>query len=246
MIHYHGTPITPQTVAAKVLDGRHAFISFREPRDLDVAAEVCQSFAVDNGAFSAWRSGKPVVDWAPYYEWAAGAKLFPSCDFAIIPDVIDGGEQDNDRLLLAWPLGHFGVPVWHLHESLERLARLVAEWPRLALGSSGQYRRPGSSVWWERIAEAMKVVCDGRGRPTVRLHGLRMLAPEIVSRVPFASADSTNVARNAAGGRWHGTYAPPNQDWRALVLAARIEAVNAPQSWKEFDSQTSLFDLVGG
>ena len=37
--------------------------------DLPVAAEVCQSFCLDNGAFSAWKSGEPISDWSGYYEW---------------------------------------------------------------------------------------------------------------------------------------------------------------------------------
>jgi hypothetical protein len=57
MIHYHGTPITPEHVAARILSGRHAFISFTYPEQLPLASTICQSFALDNGAFSAWRSG---------------------------------------------------------------------------------------------------------------------------------------------------------------------------------------------
>ena len=68
---------------------------------LCVAVEVCQSFAVDNGAFSAWKKGEPVQDWRGYYAWAAACKLAPARDFAVVPDVIDGGEDDNDALLIA-------------------------------------------------------------------------------------------------------------------------------------------------
>ena len=56
MIHYHGLPITPASAAAKVLSGRHAFVSYLNPQQLEIAIEVCQSFAVDNGAFSAWKN----------------------------------------------------------------------------------------------------------------------------------------------------------------------------------------------
>lgn len=54
MIHYHGLPITPETAAAAAIGGGHAFVSFSDPRQLALAAQVCQSFAIDNGAFSAW------------------------------------------------------------------------------------------------------------------------------------------------------------------------------------------------
>ncbi len=45
------------------------------------------------------------------------------------------------------------------------------------------------------MAQAMAQACD-LGRPRVKLHGLRMLDVEVFSRLPLASADSTNVARN--------------------------------------------------
>ena len=54
MIHYHGLPITPATAAIKAVESGHAFVSFAHPEQLNVAVEVCQSFAIDNGAFSAW------------------------------------------------------------------------------------------------------------------------------------------------------------------------------------------------
>ncbi len=55
MIHYHGGPITPDTCALKAWKGRHAFISFAHPGQINLASEYCQSFALDNGAFTAWK-----------------------------------------------------------------------------------------------------------------------------------------------------------------------------------------------
>ena len=126
MIHYHGLPITPATVANYAVQAGHAFVSFAHPDQVGTAIEVCQSFALDNGAFSAWKSGKPIKDWTQFYDWALNLKKVPSCDFAVIPDIIDGTESDNDALLKDCPLPHwFGSPVWHLHESLERLEQLA-------------------------------------------------------------------------------------------------------------------------
>ena len=44
MIHFHGGPITPDTCALKARKGRHAFISFANPAQIDLASEVTQSF----------------------------------------------------------------------------------------------------------------------------------------------------------------------------------------------------------
>ena len=46
------------------------------------------------------------------------------------------------------------MPVWHLHESLERLQRLARCWRTVALGSSGQWSSPGTGVWWKRMGIA--------------------------------------------------------------------------------------------
>jgi len=213
--------------------GRHAFVSWSDPHPLGMAVEVCQSFAIDNGAFSAWSAGKPITDWAPFYRWAEECFRIPSCDFAVIPDVIDGNEEANDALLADWPLPNwFGAPVWHLHESLERLARLVQTYPRVCLGSSGDFSAVGTPAWWGRMRLAMLVACDQNGRPLARLHGLRMLSTKVFTRLPLASADSTNVARNVGiDQRWKGTYAPITKGARALALRRRIEAFNAPPVW---------------
>ncbi len=233
MIHYHGTPITPKASCAQILTHRHAFLSFADPRDQDVILEVCHSFALDNGAFSAWKSGSPITDWGPYYGWVEGLAKHPAFDFALIPDVIDGSEADNDRLVSSWPLSmRIAAPVRHLHESISRLEKLVRNWPRVALGSSGKFAQVGSTNWWVQMGKAMEVVCSSDGHPHSKLHGLRMLNPRIFRYLPFASADSTNVARNIGiDSAWSGSYAPPSKGWRGMVLAERIEQFNSASVW---------------
>jgi len=230
MIHYHGLPITPETAAVEAIKAGHAFVSFRHPDQLRLAVEVCQSFAIDNGAFTAWRSGNPITDWRPFYAWAEDARKVPSCDFAVIPDVIDGDEAANDALLAEWPLPRwFGAPVWHMHESFARLERMAHEWPRICIGSSGDYAAIGTAAWWLRMGQAMRVICDDMGRPVCKLHGLRMLDPGVFTRFPFASADSTNIGRNVGiDAAWKaGNYLPAGKAARAAVMRNRIETHNS-------------------
>jgi hypothetical protein len=236
VIHYHGMPITPDTCAVEAIGGGHGFISYRHPKQLGIAAAVCQSFAVDNGAFTAWKAGHPVKDWSAFYGWAEDCRRIPNCDFAVVPDVIDGSEADNDSLMAEWPLPKsFGAPVWHMHESLDRLERMASDWPRICIGSSGDFATVGNAEWWERMGQAMRVVCDKQGRPMVKLHGLRMLNPKVFSRLPFSTADSTNLARNIGIDMyWKGTYLPPTKEARARVLRQRIESTNAPPVWGFF------------
>jgi hypothetical protein len=228
VIHYHGGPIAPETCAWRVWHARHAFISFAAPRQIKLAAGICQSFALDNGAFSLWRAGAE-VDWPAYYDWCGQWLPHPACDWAVIPDVIGGTEEENDALTAEWPFGHRGVPVWHLNESGERLVRLAATWPRVALGSAAEWDVSVPSKCLERLREILPVICRD-GQPTVKLHGLRMLSYRIVTSVPLASADSTNVGRNIGiDSSWSGgDYMPANKETRALVLTERIEAWQSP------------------
>jgi hypothetical protein len=90
MIHYHGTPIGgPRKDAARFLAGRHALVPFSYPDDIGIVAEVCQSFCLDNGAFTVWKQGGK-LDVDGYIRWVAEWHRHPGFDFALIPDVIDG------------------------------------------------------------------------------------------------------------------------------------------------------------
>ncbi len=234
MIHYHGLPITPAKAALNAIGGGHAFVSFKYPDQLGIAAEVCQSWALDNGAFSYWKAETPVKDWKPFYEVAERCKRIPNCDFAVIPDIIEGAtEADQDALIAEWPLPKwFGAPVWHLHESFERLERLAATFPRVCFGSSAEFAQIKTAQWWGRMSQAMRVVCNDDGEPLCKLHGLRMLDPEVFRWFPFASADSTNIAQNIGIDQtWRGNYMPPNKEVRAAVMRSRIESHNSPARW---------------
>jgi hypothetical protein len=232
VIHYHGLPMTPIADMIKAMKAKHAMVSFEHPGQVAEAAEVCQSIVLDNGAFSAWRQ-KKAHDFEGYIEWAAQWTKHPAVDWCVIPDVIDGTEEENDALVYRWPLNPaYSVPVYHLHESLGRLARLMMSFPRIALGSSGEYQSPNTAKWWDRMAEVMRVVCDGDGMPRVKLHGLRMLDPDCFSRIPLASADSCNVARNIGIDKaWTGPYVPTSKWARAMVMIDRIESHASARRW---------------
>lgn len=237
MIHYHGCPITPRDAAIQVLSRRHACVSFAHPAQVEIAAEVCQSFILDNGAFSHWKAGNGEIDVPAYADWVRTWRRHPGFDWCLIPDVIDGDEAANDRMFGTWrnAYGSFDscVPVWHMHESIGRLARLCRTFPRVALGSSGEFATVGSDAWWGRMSEAMDAVCDEDGRPICKLHGLRMLNPTVFSHLPLASADSCNVARNIGIDRaWErSAYSPASKAERALILAGRIESHASASRW---------------
>lgn len=243
LIHYHGIPLTPAADMVKSFATRHAMVSFAHPEQITLAAEICQSVILDNGAFSAWKS-KHEFDVNGYAKWVEHWQRHPAVDWHVIPDVIDGNEKDNDDMLTDWPLDG-GVPVYHLHESINRLERLMS-FPRIALGSSGQWSNPGSREWWNRISEIASVLFDENGFPYTKLHGLRMLDPVIFSHLPLSSADSCNVARNVGIDQsWNGPYAPRSRSMRALILMDRIERHATARNWCGSNGVQQNFDLLG-
>jgi hypothetical protein len=227
VIHYHGGPITPETAALRVWKGRHAFISFAHASQLPVASEVCQSFAIDNGAFSTWKKGgKPA--WEDYYSFVGRWINHPRFDFAVIPDVIEGTVEENDELLNLWPHpAHKSLAVWHTNEPIGRLKTLAKTWPRVGIGSSGEYDVRSPKKFLQRAKLAISHITDDQGFPWCKLHGLRMLNPEIFTQLPLSSADAVSVALNIGLDKRWKVYDPRTKEGRAQVLVERIEFYNS-------------------
>lgn len=214
MLHYHGTPITPRAELL-TLAGRNFCVSFAQPQDIRACHEIGQSVMLDNGAYSYWRDpAKPPIDWKAWAAWVT-PWLDYGTTWCVLPDSIDGDEAENDQLLHN-AAGIEGVPVWHLHESLSRLERLVDHYERVCFGSSGEYATVGTSKWHRRVSAAFDTLANGFGQvPWVHmLRGMSLSG----SHYPFASVDSTDVARNHARPqntalrmvtRWDGLQNPP-------------------------------------
>jgi len=244
MIHYHGLPITPETCAIKALKGRHGFVSFAHFEQIKLASHYCQSFSIDNGAFSFWKANKK-TDWDKYYEFVSKWKNHPAFDFAVIPDVIEGTEEENDALLKEWSFQkHQGLAVWHTNESIDRLIRLANEFPYVGIGSSGEYDASKVQKLLDRMKSVLPHILDSKQMPICKLHGLRMLNPKIFSQLPLSSADSTNVARNIGiDSKWKGTYQPVSKETRTSILVERIESVNGASFLDLSNSNIDLFEV---
>lgn len=231
MIHYHGA--LADKSGPRVLISKHALVPFTTPKLLSYVSRTCQSFVLDNGAFSKWRSGKPTKDWHEYYEWVEQWSTHPGFDWAAIPDVIGGTEDDNRKLLRQWPLGPIiGTPVFHMHESLKYLSYLADNYRTVAIGSSGAFAQPGTAGWWARMDEIMRCLCTKDWRPRCRVHGMRMLNKDVFTRLPLASADSVNVARNMhmVLKRKFARHAP--HEYRArTILEKNIEPYNSAERY---------------
>ena len=227
MIHYHGTPITPYA-ALYALAGRHFCVSHFRPDQVARVEEQAQTLMLDNGAFSHFKLKAPKYDWTDFYEWCDPLLDRPTT-WAVIPDVIDAGSQEQDALLREWPHGHRGAPVWHMDEPISRLLRLLDDWPRVCIGSTAEYWQIKSSVWVRRMDDIWNNVAL-RHRRAPWIHMLRgmQLSGDVW---PFASVDSTDVAQN------HNR--PQNTPHK---MADRWDALQPPRAWRLTETQQDLYE----
>jgi hypothetical protein len=224
VIHYHGTPITP-VAALYELKGRHFCVSHAHPQDVERCHLIGQSVMLDNGAFSKWKAGK-ATDWSAFYAWCDRWLDYPTT-WAVVPDEIDAGAQMQDALLRDWPFGQRGAPVWHMDESIDRLVRLTETWAKVCIGSTDEYAVVLSEPWVRRMDEAWNAIARAHRRlPWVHmLRGMQLSG----RRWPFASVDSTDVARNH--NRMQNTP-------RAMV--DRWDAMQCPGKWEYQPEQMEL------
>jgi len=213
MLHYHGTPVTPKSELCK-MSGKNFCVSYTDTRDSDWCISNAQSIMWDNGAYSCYTQGKK-FDKEGYISWIDD-KLY-GANWAVIPDLIGGGVQDQKDYMQGWPYPkHLSAPVWHMHLPFDWLKELIDNYPRFCFGSSGEYWKVGSASWARRADQAWEIIEGSGARPWVHMmRGLRLCK----ERWPFASADSTNVARNHKN---KGRRQCPK------AMAERIDAVQTP------------------
>lgn len=230
MIKYHGTPITPFDIFNKYMKDRNVLIPFPDKRDFNRATEYASKIIIDNGAFSVWKKGIK-IDWNDYYDWID--TVINDIEYFFIPDVIGGTEQENDMLIESCKeryknrrsTFYKAIPVWHVDESLNRLAELVLNFGYIAFGSSGEYSVLGTKEWHNKVSEAMSVCCDTDGKPKVKIHMLRCLNKNIFKHYPFYSGDSTTFAQNHK--KYYNKYKDTETDGRIYLLNS-LHKYNSP------------------
>lgn len=211
-VHYHGLPLTPHEMLFD-LAGNSVCISYatERPAQTAVCLEIMQQIMYDNGAFSIHQQGGE-LDVSKLYAWLEPILGHPH--WGVVPDVIGGDVEAQCALVKTWPFQReLGAPVWHLDLPIDYLLELADNWPRVCFGSSKQYWKIGTPIWWRRMHQALNALA--KRRTATWVHGLRMMA--VAGRLPIASADSVNTARN-----YKRNMEMPG------TMAARLNRVNGP------------------
>ena len=233
MIHFHGSPISgSHKDAVKFFQKRDVLISFAEPKQQFVITEICRSFVLDNGAFSFWKLGKQ-TDWDGFYDWVDQWRNHPRFEFFFIPDVIGGSDEENQELMEQCPFpDHISVPVYHLGESFRRLSEMVERYPRIAIGSTQGFELK-TMRFFNEMRKIFEVICDQDGVPQAKVHGLRMLDPEIVEKFPFSSCDSATASiKSMFDKEWKHRFWPQSKAGRAALVADYLERAQSPSFYQ--------------
>lgn len=227
MIHYHGTPHSERLKMA----GKHFCVSFANPADADWCLANGQSVMWDNGAFT-FRNKPGGLDPLAFARWVEPRLGHPH--WAVIPDRIGGGVEEQRAMVEAWPLDRsLSAPVWHMGLDIDWLLELADKFPRICFGSSEQYWQVGSDMWSRRADEAFNALARRGSLPWVHmLRGLSLCGDVW----PFASADSANVAVNFKGSPSRGI--PPVCPAR---MADNIDKRQCPVKWTVRPTQADLF-----
>ena len=105
-VHYHGGPIWGGDELIKALyRGGGALVSYARPDQIRKIAALRCKLVLDNGAFSTWKKAPENIDWrahwAGYYDFVG--EWFSRIEWFIIPDVLEGTEEENGALIETVP-----------------------------------------------------------------------------------------------------------------------------------------------
>ena len=207
--------------------GKHYCVSFFRPDNVDVCLKIGQSVMFDNGAYSAFAKNIK-INFNDYYKWLENKLGHPH--WSVIPDCIDGCVEEQKKLLLDFPFPkELSAPVFHIHLPTDYLDYLTDRYPKVCFGSSGQFWNIGSDSWHSRI-DILFNHLSKKHKHLPHIHMMRGLSLS-GSIYPFASADSTNVARNFKDKN----KCPEN-------MARKIDSMQNPIFWTTKETQGDFLD----
>ena len=250
MIFFHGAPIPGDaTQQVKFFSGRDCLLSYalKEKVDENLIFSVCRSFILDNGAYSIWKQGLE-PDWNGFYRWVERYLRHPRFEFFFIPDSIEGGEKENDDLILnadtmrlrSARYMDIAVPVFHLGENPERIKNFI-NWGFKRIGISPSAVGTNGDAFWNEMNKCWEIICDEEGRPKVKVHALMMLSENIVSSYPWSSGDSSTAAFNSIHDKkFSHSWSPTRKSARAALIAESMEKAQSPNYFQKQPIQMEL------
>lgn len=156
---------------------------------------------LDSGAFSAYTLGVTlsVRDYCEYIQ--RNRDIIRIEDGCLMASVLDGIGDPLQTWRNQYEMELRGVkplPCFHSGEDEKFLEHYIANYDYITLGGMVGASTKQLCIWLDRIWD--KYLCDGSGRPRLRVHGFGITAVPIMERYPWFSCDSSSWIQSAAFG----------------------------------------------
>ena len=152
-------------------------------------------FFLDSGAFSAFTQGA-TIDLNKYCDY-----IHRNADVIIMPSVLDAiGDPDGTwRNQVAMEAqGVHPLPCYHYGEPTEVVDWYASRYEYITIGGMVPIPNSQLRIWLDRIWE--EHLTDSEGKPKCKVHGFGLTSPELMSRYPWHSVDSSTWQAMGSNG----------------------------------------------
>ncbi len=146
-------------------------------------------------------------------------------------DVINNGELTYRNQKLMEAAGVSPVPVFHLGEDLKWLRRYVDKYEYIAIGGLIPNTTRELYNWLDPIFR--DIICDSKGYPRVKVHGLACTSLGLMTRYPWYSVDSATARKLGNFGSILVTQKGHPENLGTLQISTR----DAEAKWKIFGKE---------
>lgn len=173
-----------------------------KPASRDRIRDSGRRVFLDSGAFSAFSLGIS-VDLPAYCRWCIenGDLIRVDEDGSLMASVLDGiGDplQTYRNQLAMESLGVRPLPCFHYGEDERYLEYYMQNYSYITIGGMVPISTPQLFHWLDRIFG--DYICDGAGRPRIKVHGFGLTSAQLMERYPWYSVDSSSWVQIGAHG----------------------------------------------
>lgn len=156
---------------------------------------------LDSGAFSAFTSGV-TIDLPKFCRYIQeNDDIIYKDDGVLVASVLDGIGDPLKTWQNQLEMERHGVrplPCFHYGEDERYLEWYIQKYEYITLGGMVPIAKPQLYYWLDRIWE--KYLCDGSGRPRLKVHGFGLTTIGLMERYPWWSVDSSSWVQSASNG----------------------------------------------
>lgn len=173
----------------------------KSQRYVDMIRERSATVFLDSGAFSAFTLGVTlsVKEYCDYI--LRNIDIIRKEDGVLIASVLDGIGDPLQTWRNQMEMEERGVkplPCFHAGEDEKYLEWYISKYEYITLGGMVGTSQKQLRIWLDRIWE--RYLTDGSGRPRLKVHGFGITSPDIMSRYPWWSCDSSTWIQTARTG----------------------------------------------